>query len=97
MPKRERTPSLEDLQDRRGVKRSRAAEASFKPIKIATAEAATAVDADPPFFKINQLMQLGIPDPGKGKVVFYWMRFADLRSVCHEFCHFPDPDSPMIS
>ncbi|KXN86422.1 Deoxyribodipyrimidine photo-lyase [Leucoagaricus sp. SymC.cos] len=51
----------------------------FNPIKIATAEAAAAVDADPPCFRLSQYMQEGMLDPGAGKVVMYWMRFADLR------------------
>jgi deoxyribodipyrimidine photo-lyase len=57
----------------------------FNPIKIATAKAAAAADADPPYFRLQRHLQDGMPDPGKGKAVFYWMRMGDLRSESRSF------------
>lgn len=84
MPKRARSPVLDSTEDFQNVKRSRLEGAQFKPIKFATMEAASAVDANPPYFKLKQFIDHGMPDPDKGKVVFYWMRFADLRSMSYE-------------
>lgn len=53
----------------------------FNPIKIATAEAAAAVDADPPYFQVQRHLQDGMSEPGKGKAILYWMRLADLRRM----------------
>lgn len=85
MSKRERSISSVGKEGRshtsnHDAKRARMAERRFNPIKVATAEAAATVDADPPCFKIQEYMQQGLPDPGGGKAVLYWMRFADLRS-----------------
>lgn len=63
------------------AKRPRTMETSFDPIKIATAEAAAAVDADPPYFQMQRHLRNGMTDPGKGKAVLYWMRLADLRRM----------------
>ena len=62
------------------AKRPRMSGRRFNPIKVATAEAAAIVDADPPCFKIQEYMQQGLPNPSGGKAVLYWMRLADLRS-----------------
>jgi len=62
------------------AKRPRMSGGRFNPIKVATAEAAATVDADPPCFRIQEYMQQGLPDPSGGKAVLYWMRLADLRS-----------------
>ncbi|KAF9451666.1 hypothetical protein P691DRAFT_757122 [Macrolepiota fuliginosa MF-IS2] len=80
MSKHERSPSSQDLNEfSQEAKRTNSTKASFNPIRIATAEAAGVVDADPPYFRIQQLIQKGMLDPGKGRTVFYWMRLADLR------------------
>ncbi|XP_006460239.1 CPD photolyase [Agaricus bisporus var. bisporus H97] len=50
-------------------------------------EAAAVVDANPPYFELKQLIEHGMPDPDKGKVVFYWMRFADLRITDNRALH----------
>lgn len=81
MPRRARSPGPETTEDFRNVKRIRLEGDQYKPIKIATMEAAAVVDANPPYFELKQLIEHGMPDPDKGKVVFYWMRFADLRST----------------
>lgn len=62
------------------AKRPRMSGRRFNPIKVATAEAAATIDADPPCFKIQEYMQQGLPDPSGGRAVLYWMRLADLRS-----------------
>ncbi|KAF5344091.1 hypothetical protein D9758_008838 [Tetrapyrgos nigripes] len=51
---------------------------SFMPNKVATAEAATKVDQDPPLFKLLYAVQNAVK-PKQGKSVVYWMRMADLR------------------
>lgn len=62
-------------------KRSRVqASTSFSPKKIATPEAAAAVDADPPFFKLKTACQNRLDNVAQGRAVMYWMRLADLRS-----------------
>ncbi|KAK0242569.1 DNA photolyase, FAD-binding/Cryptochrome [Armillaria nabsnona] len=52
---------------------------TFKPNKIATQEAAAAVDANPPFPILLKAVNDGLKDPVKGKSVVYWMRMGDLR------------------
>ncbi|EEB99062.1 hypothetical protein MPER_01320, partial [Moniliophthora perniciosa FA553] len=47
--------------------------------KVATANAAAAVDADPPLPKLLQAVKDGVKNPNKGECVVYWMRMADLR------------------
>ncbi|KAK0498590.1 DNA photolyase, FAD-binding/Cryptochrome [Armillaria luteobubalina] len=63
------------------VKRSRSTGSSstFKPNKIATQEAAAAVDTNPPFPVLLKAVKDGLKDPVKGKSVVYWMRMGDLR------------------
>ncbi|GLB33926.1 putative DNA photolyase [Lyophyllum shimeji] len=60
-------------------KRQRAAHATFRPNKVATAEAAAAVDADPPLRKLEDLLKHSVDNPAKGQSVVYWMRMGDLR------------------
>jgi deoxyribodipyrimidine photo-lyase len=81
MPKRTRSPVPDNSAHLQNVKRPRVEGSQFRPIKVATMEVASAVDANPPYFKLKQLMDHGMPDADKGEVVFYWMRFADLRST----------------
>ncbi|PFH52826.1 hypothetical protein AMATHDRAFT_73951 [Amanita thiersii Skay4041] len=52
---------------------------SFNPLKVATKEAADAVDADPPLSKLIDILKEGINHPMKGNAVVYWMRMSDLR------------------
>ncbi|KAK0490822.1 DNA photolyase, FAD-binding/Cryptochrome [Armillaria novae-zelandiae] len=63
------------------VKKSRTTglSSAFKPNKIATQEAAAAVDANPPFPILLKAVKDGIKDPLKGKSILYWMRMGDLR------------------
>ncbi|KAF9534204.1 DNA photolyase, FAD-binding/Cryptochrome [Crepidotus variabilis] len=52
---------------------------TFAPNKIATAEAAAAVDANLPLAQLNDVMEKTVKKPQKGDSVVYWMRLADLR------------------
>ncbi|THV08429.1 hypothetical protein K435DRAFT_832911 [Dendrothele bispora CBS 962.96] len=52
---------------------------TFTPRKVATAEAAAAVDKDPPLYKLLNAVEDGAKRPEKGQSVVYWMRLADLR------------------
>lgn len=54
---------------------------SFKPIKIASAEAAARVDANTPLSQLAKLMDSVTLDEDKkdGSCVVYWMRKSDLR------------------
>ncbi|KAG2367271.1 DNA photolyase, FAD-binding/Cryptochrome [Suillus spraguei] len=54
---------------------------SFAPIKIATAEAAAAVQADPPFLRLLDTLRNVVQKPPKGQSIVYWMRMGDLRIV----------------
>ncbi|KAG6833879.1 hypothetical protein H0H87_007890 [Tephrocybe sp. NHM501043] len=61
-------------------KRSRTtSQALFRPNKVATAQAAAAVDADPPLYKLEAAVKDGVKAPAKGESVVYWMRMGDLR------------------
>ncbi|RDB22583.1 Deoxyribodipyrimidine photo-lyase [Hypsizygus marmoreus] len=60
-------------------KRHRAAPGPFLPNKIATAEAAAAVDADPPLPKLLKAVEHSLNEPTKGESIVYWMRMGDLR------------------
>ncbi|KAF8351351.1 FAD binding domain of DNA photolyase-domain-containing protein [Amanita rubescens] len=60
-------------------KRLRLAHAQFNPIKIASPEAASAVDADPPLPKLLKAVKDGVKNPPKTSAVVYWMRMSDLR------------------
>ncbi|KAG2156169.1 DNA photolyase, FAD-binding/Cryptochrome [Suillus clintonianus] len=51
----------------------------FAPIKIATAEAAAAVQTDPPFLRLLDALRNVTQNPAKGQSVVYWMRMGDLR------------------
>jgi hypothetical protein len=57
----------------------------FAPIKIATAEAAAAVQTDPPFLRLLGALRNVVQRPSKGQSIVYWMRMGDLRSRCHFF------------
>ncbi|KAF8897650.1 DNA photolyase, FAD-binding/Cryptochrome [Infundibulicybe gibba] len=54
---------------------------NYNPVlnKVATPEAAAAVDADPPLPKLLKAIQNGIKTPDIGSSIIYWMRMADLR------------------
>lgn len=49
--------------------------------KIATAEAAAKVDANPPLSQLNALIAQGFKPTQKGDAVVYWMRMEDMRST----------------
>ncbi|KAG1755580.1 DNA photolyase, FAD-binding/Cryptochrome [Suillus lakei] len=51
----------------------------FTPIKIATAEAAAAVQTDPPFLRFLDALRNVTQKPSKGQSIVYWMRMGDLR------------------
>ncbi|KIK42534.1 hypothetical protein CY34DRAFT_23937 [Suillus luteus UH-Slu-Lm8-n1] len=51
----------------------------FAPIKIATAEAAAAVQTDPPFLRLLGALRNVVQRPSKGQSIVYWMRMGDLR------------------
>ncbi|KAF7352679.1 Deoxyribodipyrimidine photo-lyase [Mycena venus] len=52
---------------------------TFRPKKIATAEAAAAVDQDPPLLKLLKATKDAERNVKKGDAVVYWMRMGDLR------------------
>jgi len=54
---------------------------TFSPIKVASKEAAAAVDKHPPLSTLLQAVEQGVKDPAQGDCVVYWMRMSDLRSV----------------
>lgn len=60
-------------------KRSRLSNA-FSPIKIATKEAAAAVDTNTPLSQLTELMSRNDKKSVEGKSVVFWMRMSDLRS-----------------
>ncbi|KAF8076516.1 FAD binding domain of DNA photolyase-domain-containing protein [Lyophyllum atratum] len=60
-------------------KRMRTAQTAFRPNKVATAEAAAAVDSDPPLLKLQNAMKGSVKDSLKGESIVYWMRMGDLR------------------
>jgi deoxyribodipyrimidine photo-lyase len=76
MGKRELTPT--DTTDT-AAKRTRVSN-TFAPIKVATVEAAAAVDSNPPFLQLEEAMKKMVNQPQEGESVIYWMRMADLRS-----------------
>ena len=53
----------------------------FSPNKIATAEAASAVDENPPLQILLKAVESRIKNVAKGDCVVYWMRMADLRGI----------------
>ena len=53
--------------------------AKFLPNRIATAEAAARVDADPPLGKLLKALHNSVKTVPKGEAIVYWMRMADLR------------------
>lgn len=52
----------------------------FTPRKVATAEAAAAAQANPPFLRLLAEMRNVVQNPQPGKSIVYWMRMSDLRS-----------------
>ncbi|KAG6821605.1 hypothetical protein H0H93_000114 [Arthromyces matolae] len=60
-------------------KRLRTTLAPFRPIKVATAVAASAVDADLPLSKLEAALEQTVQNPAKGQSIIYWMRMGDLR------------------
>ncbi|KAJ7682673.1 DNA photolyase, FAD-binding/Cryptochrome [Mycena polygramma] len=60
-------------------KRLRTTAAAFLPRKIASLDAAAAVDSDPPLSKLLKAVSEGERTPEKGDSVVYWMRMGDLR------------------
>lgn len=82
MHKRElSTSTTEQDPDVSSSKRARVSPTSFKPIKIASAEAAARVDANTPLSQLTKLMDAVTLDEEKkdGSCVVYWMRKSDLR------------------
>ncbi|KAF8663504.1 hypothetical protein AX16_001070 [Volvariella volvacea WC 439] len=80
MLKRTRTPSVSStLKGDVQKKRAKTNTAQFRPTKLASAKAAAAVDADPPLFKLIELLKDSSPATPRGECVAYWMRMADLR------------------
>ncbi|KAH0839897.1 DNA photolyase, FAD-binding/Cryptochrome [Lanmaoa asiatica] len=75
MSKRARSPSPASMS-----KKGRTAH-PFAPRKIATAEAAAAAQANPPFLRMLAEMRNVTPNPQPGKSIIYWMRMGDLRIV----------------
>ncbi|CAA7259870.1 unnamed protein product [Cyclocybe aegerita] len=78
MTKREMSPAPEAEEGHSNAKRARTSK-TFNPIKIATAEAAAAVDANTPFSQLMDALDDVVEKPKKGECVVYWMRMADLR------------------
>ncbi|KAG1866500.1 DNA photolyase, FAD-binding/Cryptochrome [Suillus subalutaceus] len=74
MMKRARSPSPLAMS-----KKGRTTDSLFAPIKIATAEAAATVQADPPFLRLLDALRNVVQKPPKGQSVIYWMRMGDLR------------------
>ncbi|KAL0067544.1 DNA photolyase phr1 [Marasmius tenuissimus] len=78
MAKRSRSPSVSRAES--PTKKNRpTSSVSFPHRKVATAQAAAAVDADPPLHKLNQAVKDGVKSPKKGEAVVYWMRMCDMR------------------
>lgn len=77
MAKRALSPVVADLYAR-PAKRANSSQ-SFNPIKIATAEAAAAVDADTPFSQLIKELKNAVKHSADGQSVVYWMRMCDLR------------------
>lgn len=76
MAKRERTPSATDD----AKKRTRVTKPeTFKPIKVASVDAADATDANPPFKQLIQELENTVRNPINGDCILYWMRMTDLR------------------
>ena len=74
MSKRARSPSPASTS-----KKGRAAH-PFMPRKIATAAAAAAAQANPPFLRLLAEMRNVVQNPQPGNSIIYWMRMGDLRS-----------------
>jgi deoxyribodipyrimidine photo-lyase len=66
-------------------KRAKMSNSTFKPNKVASAEAAAAVDRDPPLQKLLEAVKKGVSKPAKGECVVYWMRLEDLRSMFNQY------------
>ncbi|KAH9482561.1 Deoxyribodipyrimidine photo-lyase [Psilocybe cubensis] len=77
MAKRPLSPAASDSYAR--VAKRPNSSKSFNPIKIATAEAAAAVDANTPFSQLTKLLKDSVRHSLDGKSVVYWMRMNDLR------------------
>jgi len=54
---------------------------TFLPNKVATAEAAAAVDNDPLLPKLLKAVEDSETRPVRGESIIYWMRMSDLRGV----------------
>lgn len=54
---------------------------TFSPNKVATAEAAAAVDNDPLLPKLLKAVEDSETRPVQGESIIYWMRMSDLRGV----------------
>lgn len=76
MPKHSRSPASATTLH----KRSRPTHSTFIPNKVASVDAAAAVDANPPLPTLLQAVREGVQIPAKGACIVYWMRMADLRS-----------------
>jgi deoxyribodipyrimidine photo-lyase len=64
-------------------KKPKTEEAQKLARKVATPEAAAAVDAAPPYIKLRDAMKAASVEVAKGDAVVYWHRMEDVRS---EFC-----------
>lgn len=73
------TRTLSGLNPSHPRKRPRLAQHLPNPIKIASPEAAAAVDADPPLPKLLTAVEDCVKNPPKGSAIMYWMRMSDLR------------------
>ncbi|TFK75796.1 hypothetical protein BDN72DRAFT_867555 [Pluteus cervinus] len=52
---------------------------AFEPVKVASADAAAAVDRHPPLPQLLKAVREGVQKPLKGTCIVYWMRMADIR------------------
>lgn len=64
--------------------RSRLEGADEKGGKVATAEDAARVDADPPLDQLMRLLKEECPKVENGESVVYWMRMEDMRRKCSQ-------------
>lgn len=61
------------------LKRPRTAPHRFSPIKVASFDAAAAVDHDLPLSKLLKAVEQSVENPARGECIMYWMRMGDLR------------------
>lgn len=66
------------------LSRSRLEGADEEGGKVATAEDAARVDADPPLDQLMRLLKEECPKVENGESVVYWMRMEDMRRKCFQ-------------